>query len=99
MKADREITQSSAHFGLAATVYKWYTSLVYLTPLLGGFVADRFWGPRAAIVVGGGLMAAGHFALALPGMGAFFAGLALLVIGNGFFKPNISTIVGKLYSA
>jgi proton-dependent oligopeptide transporter, POT family len=83
--------------GQAAGVYKWYTSLVYLTPLLGGFLADRVMGPRAAIVLGGLLMAAGHFALVFEPLPFFYAGLALLVAGNGFFKPNISTLVGKLY--
>jgi POT family proton-dependent oligopeptide transporter len=83
--------------GEAATVYKWYTSLVYLMPLLGGYLADRYLGLRASIVIGAVLMTLGHFALAFEPMPFFYAGLALLVLGNGFFKPNISTLVGKMY--
>jgi dipeptide/tripeptide permease len=81
----------------ANSVYKWYTSLVYLAPLLGGFLADRFLGLRAAIVTGGVLMAVGHFLMAFEPIPIFYAALLFLIIGNGFFKPNISTMVGKLY--
>jgi POT family proton-dependent oligopeptide transporter len=81
----------------ASTVYKWYTSLVYLTPILGGVVADRIVGLRASIIAGGALMALGEILLTFPPMAAFYAGLGLLVLGNGLFKPNISTIVGKMY--
>jgi POT family proton-dependent oligopeptide transporter len=81
----------------ASTVYKWYTSLVYLTPLAGGFLADRVIGLRRSIIAGGVLMALGHFALAFESMAAFYTGLGLLILGNGFFKPNISTTVGKMY--
>ncbi len=83
--------------GHASTIYKWYTSLVYLTPLVGGLLADRLIGLRASIVLGGVLMAAGELALTFASMPMFYAGLCLLIVGNGFFKPNISTIVGKLY--
>jgi amino acid/peptide:H+ symporter len=78
-------------------VYKWYTSLVYLTPLFGGYLADRFLGLRAAIILGGILMAVGHFLMAFEPIPIFYAALLFLIIGNGFFKPNISTMVGKLY--
>jgi POT family proton-dependent oligopeptide transporter len=81
----------------ASTVYKWYTSLVYLMPLLGGFLADRYIGLRASIIAGGALMAAGHLSLAFEGMPMFGLGLGLLIVGNGFFKPNMSTLVGKMY--
>jgi POT family proton-dependent oligopeptide transporter len=81
----------------ASAVYKWYTSLVYLTPIVGGVLADRVVGLRLAIIMGGALMAAGEFLLTLPSMASFYFGLGLLVAGNGFFKPNISTIVGKMY--
>ena len=81
----------------ASTVYKWYTSLVYLTPIVGGLLADRVIGLRAAIITGGALMAFGELLLTVPSMPTFYAGLGLLVLGNGFFKPNISTIVGKMY--
>ncbi len=81
----------------ASHVYGWYTGLVYLTPLLGGYIADRYMGQRKAILVGGILMALGHFAMAFPPMPFFFGAMILLILGNGFFKPNISTVVGKLY--
>ncbi len=85
--------------GDSSNVYKWYTSLVYLTPLLGGFIADRFLGLRRSIIIGSILMAAGQFMLALEPLPFFYGGLALLIAGNGFFKPNISTMVGKMYKA
>jgi proton-dependent oligopeptide transporter, POT family len=83
--------------GAASSVYKWYTSLVYLTPLFGGLIADRLIGARAAVLIGAVLMAVGHFLMALPSQGIFFAALACLIAGNGFFKPNISTMVGRMY--
>ena len=81
----------------SSQVYKWYTSLVYLTPLIGGFLADRYLGLRPAIIIGGTLMAIGHFLMAFEPLPALFAALAFLVAGNGFFKPNISTLVGRMY--
>ncbi|HSQ64693.1 MAG TPA: peptide MFS transporter [Polyangiaceae bacterium] len=81
----------------SSTVYKWYTSLVYLTPLLGGFLADQFLGLRASIVVGGALMALGHFLMAFEPLPIFYVALGCLIAGNGFFKPNMSTLVGKMY--
>ncbi len=81
----------------SSVVYKWYTSLVYLTPLLGGYLADRYLGIRWSIVIGGVLMAVGEFALTTGTLTLFYLGLGLLIVGNGFFKPNISTLVGKMY--
>ncbi len=81
----------------AGSVYGWYTGLVYLTPLVGGYLADRYIGARRCIFIGGLLMAAGHFAMAFPPLPFFFSALVLLILGNGFFKPNISTVVGQLY--
>ncbi len=81
----------------AANLYGTYTMLVYLTPLLGGVLADRLLGTRHALVVGGLVIAAGHFALAFAGMTAFYTGLVLIVAGTGLFKPNASTMVGQLY--
>lgn len=81
----------------ALQIYGMYTGLVYMTPLLGGWIADQFIGQRKAIVLGGTLMMIGHFMMAIPGETAFYAALGFLVIGNGFFKPNISTLVGALY--
>jgi len=81
----------------AGDVYGWYTSLVYLTPLLGGFLADRFWGQRKTVLFGGIIMMLGHFAMAFSEIEFFYSALILLIIGNGLFKPNISTMVGQLY--
>lgn len=81
----------------ASDLYGWYTMLVYITPILGGIVADKIFGFRKAIMIGAVLMTLGHLALAFEPMPAFYLGLGLLIIGNGFFKPNISSIVGQLY--
>jgi POT family proton-dependent oligopeptide transporter len=81
----------------SSSVYKWYTSLVYLTPLIGGFLADQFLGIRASILIGGSLMALGHFLMAFEPIPIFYLALACLIAGNGFFKPNMSTLVGKMY--
>ncbi len=81
----------------AYAVYGAYTAMVYMTPFFGGMLADRLLGPRRAVVVGGLLMAAGQLLLTVPNSLVFFVGLAVLICGNGFFKPNISTIVGSLY--
>lgn len=83
--------------GQAYTVYGAYTALVYMTPFFGGMLADRLLGARRAVVIGGLLMAAGHLLMGMEHQYAFFTALALLICGNGFFKPNISTMVGSLY--
>ena len=83
--------------GQAYTVYGAYTALVYMTPFIGGMLADRILGKRVAVVIGGVLMAAGHLLMTFESEWPFFFALALLICGNGFFKPNISTIVGSLY--
>jgi len=82
----------------ANAVYGAYTALVYMTPFFGGLLADRLLGQRRAVILGGLLMAAGHQLMAVQHQVAFFMALALLIAGNGFFKPNISTIVGSLYA-
>ena len=82
----------------ASHLYGWYQGLVYLTPLLGGYLADRWLGIHRSIVIGGIIIAAGHFCLAIPAKPTFFLGLALIILGTGFFKSNISTMVGQLYS-
>jgi POT family proton-dependent oligopeptide transporter len=81
----------------AYAVYGAYTALVYATPFIGGMLADRLLGRRRAVLLGGLLMAAGHLLMTIQSEIAFFTALALLICGNGFFKPNISTIVGELY--
>src|SRR5262245_4122033 len=78
-------------------VYGAYTALVYMTPFIGGLVADKLLGQRAAVIIGGTLMAAGHLVMTIENQYAFFGALALLICGNGFFKPNIGTILGSLY--
>jgi len=82
---------------VAAGIYAGYGSLVYATPVLGGLLADRVLGYRSAITLGGILMAIGHIVLAFESDFGFFAGLGFIIIGNGYFKPNISTFVGTLY--
>jgi POT family proton-dependent oligopeptide transporter len=82
----------------AYAVYGAYTALVYMTPFFGGMLADRLLGARRAVVLGGLLMAAGHLMMTIENSLSFFTALALLIAGNGFFKPNISTIVGSLYA-
>lgn len=93
----------------ASNIYGSFTGLVYLTPLLGGYLADRYWGNRRSILYGGILMAIGQFLMFMSGssvtdgvqnassISTMWAGLTFLIIGNGFFKPNISTMVGQLY--
>jgi POT family proton-dependent oligopeptide transporter len=81
----------------ALELYAMYTGLVYLTPILGGIVADKLIGYRNAVILGALLMTLGHGALAFETKPMFYAGLGLLIFGNGFFKPNISSIVGQLY--
>lgn len=106
----------------ASQIYGSYTGLVYLTPLLGGYIADRYWGNRRSIITGGIIMAIGQFMMFLSAcfvhqsiateggaidsnvdnslaLWLMFGGLAALIMGNGFFKPNISTMVGDLYDA
>jgi POT family proton-dependent oligopeptide transporter len=105
MRAILALFMTSAVIGFSKSVtsqiYGWFTAFVYLTPLLGGFLADRFIGKRRSVTLGAVLMAAGQFMLAsydmIPPRIALFAGLMLIIIGNGFFKPNISSIVGELY--
>jgi POT family proton-dependent oligopeptide transporter len=104
-------TYATGGFGMseleAFTVYGIFTGLVYVTPIIGGILADKILGQRKAIYIGGITMAIGQFTLAASSMAVdadlewrrmiFYAGLGILILGNGFFKPNISTIVGDLY--
>lgn len=93
----------------ASNIYGSFTGLVYLTPLLGGYISDKFWGNRRSILIGGIMMAIGQFLMFMSGsfitegvqsassMSLMWGGLTFIIIGNGFFKPNISTMVGQLY--
>ena len=83
---------------LAATIYGVYTMSVYMSSIPGGLVADRLLGARKAILVGGLIIAAGHFCLALPAINTFVAGLVMIVVGTGLLKPNISALLGSLYA-
>jgi len=95
--------ESSLADARALGIYGSYTSMVYLFPVLGGIIADRYFGFKKAILTGGILMMLGHFTLAIEGMAfggslpLFFTALALITIGNGYFKPNISSFLGKFY--
>ncbi len=83
----------------ALILYAWYTGLVYVTPIIGGYIADKFIGFRKAVVLGAVIMTLGHASMALEALtdSFFYVGLALIIIGNGLFKPNIGSIVGQLY--
>ncbi len=82
----------------AGVIYGMYTSMVYLLSVPGGWIADRFIGQQRAVLYGGTLIMAGHISLALPTHGTFYLGLALVALGTGLLKPNISSIVGQLYT-
>jgi len=79
----------------ALHIYAVYTGLVYLTPLIGGYLADRFLGSQKAIFIGGLTMMIGHFLMAFPNF--LYLAIGMLIIGNGYFKPNISSLLGRLY--
>jgi POT family proton-dependent oligopeptide transporter len=82
----------------ASDIFGTYIALVFITPFIGGLLADRVLGYRVAISLGGILMGLGYMCLAIPGETTFFIALGLMIVGNGFFKPNISTLLGNLYN-
>lgn len=83
---------------VALSIYGFYTGATYITPLIGGWLSDMYLGKRLAITIGGMVMALGNFVMFLgDARWSMYTGLVLLIIGNGFFKPNISTLVGDLY--
>lgn len=84
--------------GMGADVVGTFIALVYLTPFIGGLIADRYLGYIKSIFIGGSLMAAGYLGLSLSGNTAMYISLACIIIGNGFFKPNISTLLGNIYN-
>ncbi len=90
-----ELHWSDSH---AASLYGTYTGLAYGVQIVGGFMADRFLGTRRALVIGGVIIAAGHFILAIPSASLLYVGLGLVIAGTGLFKPNVSTMVGQLYA-
>jgi proton-dependent oligopeptide transporter, POT family len=81
----------------ASRLYGWFTGLVYLTPVAGGWLADRYLGTRRSLAIGGSVLSLGYFTLALGRSWSFYVGLGLIVLGAGFFKPNGYTMVGQLY--
>jgi len=91
------VTQLNFDDPKAYAIFGSYTALVYTMPMFGGFMADKFIGYQRAVMFGGILMTLGHFILALPNDWSFFYGMAFIICGNGFFKPNISSLVGTLY--
>src|ERR1700730_19050621 len=84
--------------GAAGEVYGLYTSMVYMTRLPGGWLADRVIGQRRAVLYGGILIACGHFSMAFPSLTTFYLGLTFIVVGTGLLKGNVSVIVGRLYA-
>ena len=82
----------------AGRIYGNYTMAVYLLAIPGGYIADAYLGARRAVMIGGVMIACGHFALAVPALPMFFVGLALIALGTGLFKPSISALVGALYA-
>ncbi|MEO8822870.1 MAG: peptide MFS transporter [Ginsengibacter sp.] len=83
---------------MGADVVGSFIALVYLTPFIGGLLADRYLGYIRSIFIGGSLMALGYFGLSFPGNTALYISLLLIIVGNGFFKPNISTLLGNIYN-
>lgn len=81
----------------ALALYGTYTSLVYITPILGGYLADKFLGYRNAVVIGAFIMTLGHASMALESHFTLYLGLLLLILGNGFFKPNMTSIISQMY--
>jgi POT family proton-dependent oligopeptide transporter len=82
----------------ATQIYGLYTMLVYLMGVPGGYLADKYLGHYRAVLIGGIIIASGHFTMAVPGIPFFYAGLGLIILGTGLLKPNVSTIVGTLYT-
>lgn len=81
----------------AGALYGTYAMLLYITPIFGGIIADKYIGSRASVIIGAAIMTLGHASMAFNSPVMFFAGLALLVIGTGFFKPNMPAILGEMY--
>lgn len=97
--ASKSLQEGGLGLTLATTtaIYSIYLSMVYLLAMPGGWLGDRVWGPRKTVTIAACTIMVGHLTLALPGSGTFFAGLALVALGSGLLKSNISTMVGHLY--
>ncbi|MFI5768458.1 peptide MFS transporter [Streptomyces sp. NPDC051658] len=94
------VSNSGLHMNAATAtaIYSIYMAMVYLLAMPGGWFGDRVWGPRKTVTISAAVIMLGHLTLALPGSGTFFAGLALVALGSGLLKANISTMVGHLYN-
>ena len=96
-----ETTEGNAGLGWtngeALALYGWYTMLVYVASIPGGWIADKFLGQKKSVLYGGILLVAGHSILAIEELWAFYSGLGLIILGVGLLKPNISIMVGGLY--
>ncbi|MCC7245459.1 MAG: peptide MFS transporter [Saprospiraceae bacterium] len=96
---DAEKGGLSMNMTQSADIYGTFIAMAYLTPFIGGLLADRWLGFRRSVVIGGSLMGIGYLMLAIPNnMTTFYLALAVMVVGNGFFKPNIATLLGNLYN-
>lgn len=82
----------------ASDLYGTFIALVFLTPFLGGLIADRYWGYRKSIIIGGIMMGLGYCLMSVHSLSMLYVSMALVIVGNGFFKPNISTLLGNVYS-
>ncbi|MBX2932354.1 MAG: peptide MFS transporter [Chitinophagaceae bacterium] len=82
----------------SADLYGTFIALVFLTPFLGGLIADRYWGYRKSIIIGGLLMGTGYCLMAIHSLPVLYVSMTLVIVGNGFFKPNISTLLGNVYT-
>src|SRR5262247_36475 len=82
----------------ASVIYATYVSSVWYLPLIGGWLADKVFGARRAVLIGGIIIACGHYSMAINSLSTFYAGLILIACGTGLLKPNISAMVGQLYS-
>src|SRR5436853_7576635 len=98
------MTKTLAEGGLAfdekyaSVIYATYVSAVWYLPLIGGWLADKILGARRAVLIGGIVIACGHYSMAIDSMPTFYAALVLIALGSGLLKPNISTLVGQLYA-
>ena len=82
----------------ASDLYGTFIALVFLTPFIGGLVADRYLGYKKSIVIGGIMMGAGYFMMGIHSLPMLYIAMTLVIVGNGFFKPNISTLLGNFYN-
>lgn len=82
----------------ASDLYGTFIALVFLTPFIGGLVADRYWGYKKSIIIGGIMMGAGYFMMGIHNLTMLYVAMTLVIVGNGFFKPNISTLLGNFYT-